>query len=82
MTKNEQDGGDGERLLTPDQAAETLKVSKPTLARWRCTGFGPPFIKLGDRPQSPVRYRLSDVNDFIKNGVRVSTCDPGPGATR
>ena len=80
MATNGQDGGEGDRLLTPDQTAETLGVSKPTLAR--CTGYGPPFIKLGDRPQSPVRYRLSDLTRFIENAVRSSTCDPGPEATR
>ncbi len=36
-------------LLTVDEAAARVKVSKHTLNRWRITGEGPPFIKYGPR---------------------------------
>jgi excisionase family DNA binding protein len=47
--------GDGDltmrydELLTVEEAAERLKVSKHTLNRWRVTGEGPPFVKYGPR---------------------------------
>lgn len=43
-----------EILLTVEDAAVRLKISKHTLNRWRMTGEGPPFIKYGPRL---VRYR-------------------------
>lgn len=43
-----------EILLTVEDAAARLKISKHTLNRWRMTGEGPPFIKYGPRL---VRYR-------------------------
>lgn len=42
-----------ETLLTVEEAASRLKVSKHTLNRWRVTGEGPPFVKYGPRL---VRY--------------------------
>lgn len=53
-----------EKLLTADELATYLKVSKPLLAKWRSYGGGPIFIKVG----GSVRYRESDVIDFI-NGA-------------
>ena len=38
-----------DELLTVEEAAERLKVSKHTLNRWRVTGEGPPFVKYGPR---------------------------------
>ena len=53
-------------LLTPAQAAEMLGVTIGTLAVWRCTARYPlSFIKIGRR----VKYRLSDINNFIENGT-------------
>lgn len=59
------DSDSDHRLLTPREVTEILGVSRATLARWRSDGKGPPFLKLGDEPNSPVRYRASDVRDFL-----------------
>jgi hypothetical protein len=81
MAKNEQHVVEADPLLSPAQAARYLSVSTPTLARWRQTGCGPRFLKLGDRKQSTIRYRLSDLNAFVERAARASTSDPGPGVT-
>jgi len=59
-----------ERLLTTAEAAEFLGVSKAFLERDRWAGARIPFIKVGSRT---VRYRLSDLNDYIEKQVRLST---------
>ncbi len=41
-------------LLTQKQLARRWALSERTLERWRCTGLGPVYIKLG----YPVRYRM------------------------
>jgi excisionase family DNA binding protein len=54
------------RLLTPDQAASLLGLSVETLNVWRCTKrYKLPYIKTGRL----VRYRLSDLNQFIESRV-------------
>jgi predicted site-specific integrase-resolvase len=54
---------------TPAIAAERLGVSRPTLARWRCNGSGPKFVKLGGK----VGYLDEDLNEYIERNRRVST---------
>ena len=53
-------------LLTPKEAAEMLKVSPDTLEGWRAKRTGPPWTKLGDGKRSPVRYRRSDLEAYLK----------------
>ena len=48
---------DATDLLTPAEAAMWLRLAKQTLARWRCEGRGPAFLRLGKR----VLYRAPDV---------------------
>ena len=55
-----------EKLLTVDEIAEYLQVSKPLLAKWRSYGGGPIYIKIG----GSVRYKESDIVDFV-NGDSV-----------
>jgi predicted site-specific integrase-resolvase len=57
-------------LLTPEQVAEMLQVHPGTLENWRVKGEGPPFVKLGGKRRSPVRYRRRDVEDWIYIDVK------------
>ena len=41
--------------LTPKQVAARLQLSVNTLANLRCTGNGPPYMKLGNRVRYPIR---------------------------
>lgn len=53
------------------ELARRWKLSPRTLERWRWTGEGPKFVKLGGR----VVYRLEDVEAFEADNVRTSTGD-------
>ena len=68
---NEQRPGD---LLTTPEAAHHLRLSDRTLERYRVTGEGPRFLKLGRR----VLYRRSALDGWVDSRVRRSTSDPGP----
>ena len=51
-------------LLTPAELAAMLGMSPRTLANWRSTGKGPPYVKIGVEPpeghqdRRKVRYEL------------------------
>jgi hypothetical protein len=50
------------RLLTPKRAGDLLGGVKPkTLAKWRCNGGGPPFVRLGSR----VFYDAADLEKYV-----------------
>lgn len=60
-------------LIAPETAARNLGVTENCLAKWRCLGGGPKFVKLGRR----IRYRRTDLDIFIGERVRASTSDTG-----
>ena len=55
-------GGRGDRLLTTEETADYLNVSRRTLQRWLYEGIGPPSIKL---PSGARRYRKADLDRWI-----------------
>lgn len=52
--------------------AEHLNVSPNTLSRWRWTGDGPAFLKMG----RSVRYARSDLDAWVAERKRHSTSEP------
>ena len=60
-------------LLTVRETAALLRCSVHSLNKWRLTGSGPRFVRVGSR----VRYRRSAIADFIEKSTRVSTSDTG-----
>ena len=60
-------------LMTTEEAALYVRLSPRTLERYRVTGEGPRFLKLGRL----VFNRRSDVDEWLENTVRRSTSDPG-----
>jgi hypothetical protein len=60
----------GEYLRSPELVAY-LKVGKSTPAKWRLTGFGPPYIKVG----RTILYRKRDVDDWAARLLRRSTSE-------
>ena len=54
-------------ILTTDQAAAHLALGRSTLEKWRCTGTGPKFVKLGVRR---VGYDKADLDDWIASRPR------------
>lgn len=57
-------------LLTPREVALLLKVHPDTLEQWRGRRVGPPWIKLGDRPTSPIRYRKADIEKYLQEQLQ------------
>ena len=61
-----------EHLLDTARAADHLGLSARTLEKWRTTGGGPLFVKLGRR----VAYRIADLDSWVAAQVRSSTSTP------
>ncbi|GMV54270.1 MAG: hypothetical protein AMXMBFR6_00750 [Betaproteobacteria bacterium] len=51
---------------TPTDNSWGFMMNSKTLTRWRTIRRGPPFVKLG----KTVRYAMSDVLEFERNGLR------------
>lgn len=62
-----------EALLTARQVAGEWGIKEGTLEKWRFTGEGPTFIKLGKGTKAIVRYRRRDVSDFLNGLERQNT---------
>lgn len=56
-------------MLTTQEAADYLGLSKATLDAWRCRGGGPVFQKFG----KAVRYWKPNLDDFRESHKRTST---------
>ncbi len=82
------DGGDSERgsseetapttrakYLNNREAAEYLGLSVRTMNRYRVTGDGPPYYRLGNR----VRYVRAELDEWVTGSRRISTSDDDPG---
>ena len=65
-----------QHLFKEEEAATFLSLRVATLRKWRWSGTGPPFIKLG----GAVRYRRSDLEAYIEAQRRQSTTDTGQAA--
>ena len=63
-------------VMDEHEAAGRLGLSVRTLQRWRVTGQGPTFRKLGKR----VAYTPADLEAFLERAARSSTSDAGPAA--
>lgn len=58
-------------LMRPRQAAEHLGVAVASLAKWRVSGDGPEFLKLG----AAVRYRMQDLDAWVESRRARSTAE-------
>jgi excisionase family DNA binding protein len=56
-------------VLTTAEAAQYVRLAKPTLERFRLTGTGPAYCKLG----GAVRYRRCDLDEWLKTRLISST---------
>lgn len=61
-------------ILNTREAAAYTRLGKPTLERFRLTGEGPRFAKLG----SAVRYRRSDLDAWLESRLVTSTSASRP----
>jgi predicted DNA-binding transcriptional regulator AlpA len=60
-----------ERLLTPNETADFLRVSDSWLAKARMRGDGPPFLKVG----RSIRYSQGTLVEWLNSQLRVSTSE-------
>jgi len=60
-----------DKTLTTKEAAELLGIKPGTLEIWRVYGKSPRWMKIG----KAVRYRLSDLNEFMENCTREHTSE-------
>ena len=63
------DGAGVGHLLTVEEVAGLLRCSVSSLNKWRLTGRGPPFVRVGSR----VRYSTADLNTYIARRTATST---------
>ncbi len=56
-------------VMRVKEAADYLGLSASTLNKWRVTGKGPKFVKLG----RVVAYRLSDLHEWLERQAKRST---------
>jgi predicted DNA-binding transcriptional regulator AlpA len=61
----------GERLLTPKEAANVLRLSTSWLAKARMRGDGPPYAKLG----RCIRYAEGNLLQWMESHLRLSTSE-------
>jgi len=59
-------------ILDQKRVATILGISTRTLERYRLTGMGPPYAKLGGKL---IRYRQSDVEAWIQQNLSHSTSE-------
>jgi hypothetical protein len=57
---------DDDALFTPTEAAAYLRSNTRTLERWRTTGSGPAFVKIGRR----VAYTGAALGKFVAAQTR------------
>jgi Helix-turn-helix domain len=60
--------------LKPREAATYIKTTLNTLAKRRVYGDGPKFCRIG----RAIRYRKSDLDEFMTGSSARSTSDYGP----
>ena len=53
------------------EAADYCRLGKPTMERFRISGFGPKYCKLG----GSVRYRKADLDLWLESRLTASTSD-------
>ena len=61
------------QILNTREAANYVRLGKPTLERFRISGAGPVFVKLG----GAVRYRVLDLDSWVDARRVRSTSDGG-----
>jgi len=62
-------------LLSTAKAARFLGCQPQTLRKWRLTGGGPKYVRLGESTAAPAAYRLSDLEAWISRRVFSNTSE-------
>ncbi|MEP0189761.1 MAG: helix-turn-helix domain-containing protein [Erythrobacter sp.] len=62
------------KVMRVNEAADYLGLSVSALNKWRVTGKGPKFVKLG----RAVAYRVSDLHEWLEKQAKQSTSQEVP----
>ncbi len=62
--------------LSPREASKLLGVSTHLLQKWRSLGVAIPYIKLGQSTSSAIRYKKSDILEYL-NDNKIQTFKGG-----
>jgi len=62
-----------DRLLRAEEVCDYLRVTKVTLARWRSSGEGPKFKRMGRSIRYPLRSVLAYVYNYESDGRSTSS---------
>jgi hypothetical protein len=65
------DRTNADEYMRSPEMAKRLRIGKSVPAKWRLTGFGPPYIKAG----RTVLYRKRDIDEWAANLLRRSTSE-------
>lgn len=65
-----QGGASADRILTPQQLAKETGTTESFWARKRSQGDGPRFSKLSPGRRGQIRYRRSDVDEWLNSNTR------------
>ncbi len=76
-TSGLESGDDPEQLLRQEQAALMLGLTPRCLENWRHRGGGPSYVRVSARC---IRYRRSDLDEWVEARLRTSTSDCGTDA--
>ena len=61
--------GDPDQLLTTEEVARLLHISKPWLEIGRSKGYGPPWIRMG---KLMVRYKRDGIVKWLRGRARAA----------
>jgi hypothetical protein len=61
------------QLMTTQETADYVRHAGQTLAKWRCYGQGPRYVRVG----RSILYDRADVDAWLDARMRRSTSDPG-----
>lgn len=69
-------GNPSKKYLTPGEAAGLIGVAAQTLARWRCEGGGPGFMRAGRK----IMYATDDITAWMNSRRMTSTSEAAAAA--
>lgn len=71
-----------ERLYRPADLVRMGLATEPTLARWRCSGAGPKFVRIGNGRGARIGYWGGDLREWLNSRRFASTSDADANGRR
>ena len=75
MARKNKNNPSPDDLITPEEAAELLRITPATLQMRRHQNRPPRYYKLGPGKSSHVRYSRKDVIDYLKGCLKEPSAD-------